>query len=312
MQAVNGRLISLCACTYHRPFQLKRLLESLAAQQLEPGWQVELIVVDNDVNASARASVEAARTKSSNMLLEYAVEPVQGISYARNRAVALARGELIAFLDDDEYVVAHWLKDMVATLDDSPAAAVLGPVVPEFPRGSKSWAINSGLFDRPQFATGAGLNSNECRTGNVLFRGRWLRRYLPQPFDVRLSQSGSEDTDYFIRAARDGATFVWCHTAIAVEEVPLSRQSVTWVLGRRFRAAAAYWRLQGTTLSAARRCGLVMVGLAGAAFCGVAALVQLPFGMHKSVRWLVKSASGLGRIAMILHFRILVYTPRTQ
>ena len=313
MRAANDRFISICVCTYHRQLQLKRLLESLAAQQLEPGWQVELIVVDNDVNKSASAVVEAQRVQASPMMsVQYAVEPVQGISYARNHAVALARGGWIAFLDDDEYVVEHWLKDMLTTLDASTAAAVLGPVVPEFPRGSRSWAIKSGLFDRPQFASGTVVNSNECRLGNVLFCGQWLQRYLPNPFDIRLAHSGGEDTDYFMRAARDGATFVWCHAAIAYEEVPLSRQSVAWLLGRRFQAASMYWRLQSVTLPASRRWGLAMLGVAGAALYGVVALILLPLGRDRSVRSLVKSASALGRIAMLCRFNIIVYRPRTQ
>ena len=197
-------------------------------------------------------------------------------------------------------------------LDASTAAAVLGPVVPEFPRGSRLWAIKSGLFDRPQFASGTVVHSNECRLGNILFCGQWLRRYLPNPFDTQLAQSGGEDTKYFMRAACDGATFVWCDTAIAYEEVPLSRQSLAWLLGRRFKAAAVYWRLQSPNLSASRRWALATLGIVGAVLYGIVALILLPLGRAKSVRSLMKSASALGRIAMLCRFNILVYRPKTQ
>lgn len=311
MRATERSLITLCICTYHREMQLKRLLDSVAAQQLEPEWQVEVIVVDNDAKESARHVVDAHRVKASPVIsVQYAVEPVQGISYARNHAVTLARGKWIAFLDDDEYVVEHWLKDMLTLLVAGTAAGVLGPVVPEFPPGSRSWAIKSRLFDRPRFSTGVVVNNKECRTGNVLLRGEWLRRYWPNPFNIGLAQSGGEDAEYFMRATRDGATFVWCDTAIAYEGVPLNRQSVASLLCRRFHASAVYWRLQSGTLPAPRRWGLAMLGAAGAALYGIVALILLPLGLHNSVRSLVKSASGLGRVALLWRFKIVVYHPK--
>ena len=91
--------VSVCIATYRRPDRLRTLLADLAAQQLTP---FEIIVVDNDAAASAREVVRERQKLGASCPVHYDVQPEKNISLTRNRTVALASGEWLAFVDDDE------------------------------------------------------------------------------------------------------------------------------------------------------------------------------------------------------------------
>ena len=91
--------VSICVCTFHRQELLKQLLEALKLQASR--YDFEIIVVDNDKLGSAKEVVESF-AKGVKQQVTYLIESEQNISLARNKAVAAANGELIAFIDDDE------------------------------------------------------------------------------------------------------------------------------------------------------------------------------------------------------------------
>src|SRR5262245_23547681 len=94
--------ISVCICTYRRPELLGRLLRELAMQETGGLFTYSVIVVDNDRAETARPVVAAAIIESFPVPITYCVEPRQSIARARNRAVATATADFIAFIDDDE------------------------------------------------------------------------------------------------------------------------------------------------------------------------------------------------------------------
>lgn len=92
--------VSVAICTRGRPVQLQRALASLCGQASPP---LEIIVVDNAPRDDAtRAVVEAASG------MRYVIEPVPGLDFARNRALREAKGDVVAFLDDDAAADVGW------------------------------------------------------------------------------------------------------------------------------------------------------------------------------------------------------------
>ena len=148
-----GNHISVCICTYKRPGLLANLLEKLQQQRTNDLFTYSVVVVDNDVNESAKTVVETFKQKSS-FNIDYFVEPEQNISLARNKAVGSARGNFIAFIDDDEYPEPNWLLNFYKTLTDINADGVLGPVVPYYPDGIPKWIIKSKICEMPSHRTG--------------------------------------------------------------------------------------------------------------------------------------------------------------
>jgi GT2 family glycosyltransferase len=104
---------------FARPAQLQRCVERLAELD-HPNFEV--IVVDNRPGNAPPADIEGARVVR---------EPHPGISAARNRGIATATGEIIAFTDDDVAVDRRWLRVLSERFARQPeVAAITGLVVP--------------------------------------------------------------------------------------------------------------------------------------------------------------------------------------
>jgi succinoglycan biosynthesis protein ExoM len=214
--------VTVCIPTYRRPALLRRCLLEAGRQETD-GFAYNIVVVDNDRDESARTVVEGLRLRLS-VEIAYHVEPVQSISLTRNRAVAASDGELIAFMDDDEFPGPTWLVELVGAYQRYGADGVLGPVVPFYSVKPPRWLQKSGLCDRATFPTGTLLrNSRYLRTGNVLLARR-LFDPGEQPFAPSFGLTGGEDVDFFERMLRRGRSFVWCQEAPVHEEVPGERQ----------------------------------------------------------------------------------------
>jgi glycosyltransferase involved in cell wall biosynthesis len=298
--------VSVCVCTYQRPNSLLLLLESLARQRY-PLEHFEVIVVDNDAKGTARHVVELAAQRFPALAIRYVIEFRQGISYARNRTVSLASGNLLAFIDDDETAVPDWLGDLLACMTDNEADAVLGPVIPNYPASSRAWAVSSGFFERSRFPTGTEIGCDTCRTGNALIKAQRLKSRQPNPFDERLARSGGEDHDFFKWCAGQGGKFVWCDTAVVHEEVPLHRQRLGFILERCLRTSARYWRDEYVGHPQSWVLRKVLAGLVGGAVLILFGVLLFPFSPGRSVRALSKGTKGLGRAAALGNLSLVGY-----
>src|SRR5271154_5729585 len=93
--------ISVIICTYNRSHSLGKTIESVASESLTPSLGWEILVVDNNSKDKTRQVVEGFMFRYPEQI-RYIFEPKQGISYARNAGIKESRGEILAFIDDDE------------------------------------------------------------------------------------------------------------------------------------------------------------------------------------------------------------------
>ncbi|MGC8490545.1 MAG: glycosyltransferase family 2 protein [Syntrophobacteraceae bacterium] len=280
--------ISVCIPTFKRPELLDRCLEAMQAQESR-GFSYSITVVDNDVEESARQVVEGWRARSSASI-RYEVEPVQNISLARNRAVANARGEFIAFIDDDEFPDPTWLKEMFEACLKFSADGVLGPVVPFYEGTPPRWLVKSGLCTRESFSTGVMMNDlRQMRGGNLLFR-RDISIGIPVLFDPRYGIIGGEDADFFERMLKKGRRFYWCNEAVVHEAVPKGRQSRAYHLKRAM--------IRG--LSSADQIPPFGIGTLKSILAVIIYTLSLPVtflvGHHHLMKYLVKDCDHLGKL----------------
>ncbi len=106
-QALQSGAVSVVVCTYNRSDSLIRALESLCRQRTAAS-AYEVIVVDNNSSDDTRSVVDSFRRLHPNVV--YRFEPGQGLSHARNRGWREARGDYVAFVDDDCEVPEQWLE----------------------------------------------------------------------------------------------------------------------------------------------------------------------------------------------------------
>ena len=115
-------------CTYDRCRLLQETLESLQGLATARTW--DIVVVDNNSTDETRQVVRDFADRAS-VHVDYVFEPRQGKSHALNTGVGHARGEIIAFTDDDVRVAPGWLDEACAPLDSDPSVQYTGgPVRP--------------------------------------------------------------------------------------------------------------------------------------------------------------------------------------
>jgi succinoglycan biosynthesis protein ExoM len=222
-------LITVCICTYRRPVLLKRSLDALSRQNTGGDFTYDVVVADNDAEESARGAVAEFRA-SSFLKVTYCVQREQNIALVRNTAVATATGDLVAFIDDDEFPTPDWLATMLRALKQYQVDGILGPVRPHFDEAPPAWILRGRLCDRPEHDTGHVLHWSQTRTGNVLFR-RAILSGAGEPFRREFG-NGGEDDDFFRRMMARGYTFVWCNEGVVYEVVPPERTTRKYFLRR--------------------------------------------------------------------------------
>jgi GT2 family glycosyltransferase len=172
-----------------------RTLAALA-EQGAPGPGIEVVVVGRD----APGKVPRAAGSDAVRFVETAERLNPGA--ARNRAVAVARGARLLFVDADCRPAPGWVAALAAALDRAPVAG--GAVdFPRFQRGGNLWALADNIAsfhellpDRPAEAdTRRPLGSLNL----AVRRDAWEK---VGPFDEALATS--EDHDWVLRARRLG------------------------------------------------------------------------------------------------------------
>ncbi len=109
--------LTAAVCTRQRPAELRRAVASLREQQSMPE---EVLVVDNN-DVPAVEPLPGARIVH---------EQVQGLDFARNRALREAGGDVVAFLDDDAVADPGWAAALRDAFTDPRVAACTGRVEP--------------------------------------------------------------------------------------------------------------------------------------------------------------------------------------
>jgi len=288
--------ICVCICTYKRPELLADLLSELEVQKRNGQFDYSIIVVDNDRSESARAVAESF-ARDSILRLTYDVVPEQSIPQARNRAVALARGSLLAFIDDDEVPDREWLLRLYLTLRQLDADGVLGPVVPRFTVPPPQWITRGRILDRPRFKTGSEIDWRDTGTGNMLVR-RHILDEVTGPFNPDLC-SGGEDTDFFRRAMELHKRFVWCDEAIVHEIISVERTRLSVQLRR------ALLRGKASLDSPAGNAFGIAKSLAAVTVYTVCLPAFFLMGRHVFSAYLIKNCDHIGKLLAASGFNII-------
>jgi glycosyltransferase involved in cell wall biosynthesis len=248
---VTDSTVRIAVLTYRRPDDIAAALPRLVAEAeraVERGWDVDVLVVDNDAAASAREVVTRA-VASNAVRVSYAVEPVSGIAAARNRALdASGDRDLLVFIDDDERPVEQWLVRLLEVHSQF-GSAVVGPVISQFEVEPESWILAGGFFNRRRMATGTDVQV--AATNNLLLDLRDVRR-MGLRFDLNFGLSGGSDTLFTRQFAARGGRMVWCDEAIVYDVVPASRSTRRWVLLRALRSGTS-WSATSLLVASGRR-----------------------------------------------------------
>jgi GT2 family glycosyltransferase len=207
--------ISLVVPTYQRRESVRRLLEALEWQTIQPGVFEVLVVIDGSSDGTDDL---IAATKASYPLRAIC-QPNLGRAAACNSGIRSAQGELVVLLDDDMepgtgFLSAHWHAHQ-----GQKRLGVVGavPVVARPGSSSVSFYIEDKFrhhlekLSQPDYQ----LNLRDFYSGNFSIR----REHLLEVglFDARFKIYGNEDLELSLRLRKAGISLVYCSDALAYQ-----------------------------------------------------------------------------------------------
>ena len=107
--------LSIIICTYNRVDSLRQCVQALACVETDYEW--ELVIVDNGSSDSTGAFLASLPRRINNANVIRGFEPKRGVAAARNKGLSLARGDVIAFTDDDCYVLRNYVDVMISSFE---------------------------------------------------------------------------------------------------------------------------------------------------------------------------------------------------
>jgi glucosyl-dolichyl phosphate glucuronosyltransferase len=137
--------ITVIVCTYNRCRKLHHTIKSVADQAISPSLRWEILIVDNNSIDETHQVVEELQGRYPGQI-RYILEPKKGVSYARNAGIQEARGEILAFIDDDETAHPDWLRNLTESLHSGEWCGVGGRVVPP-PFSPPPWLAPASSFN---------------------------------------------------------------------------------------------------------------------------------------------------------------------
>jgi glycosyltransferase involved in cell wall biosynthesis len=114
--------VSVVIPTLDRAHFLPAAIASVRAQNVEG---TEIVIVDDGSTDDTSRVVEELRSGGSEPEIRYYCQEHRGVSAARNRGLAEARGEVIAFLDSDDVWPDGSLRHRLHTLAENPHADIV-------------------------------------------------------------------------------------------------------------------------------------------------------------------------------------------
>jgi glycosyltransferase involved in cell wall biosynthesis len=229
---LNGLTVSVVVCTRHRAAKLRECLAGV--RRLSPA-PADVLVVDNS------AGDEGTRQAAAEAGARYTVEPIAGLSRARNKGMAECTSEIVAYLDDDAIPDVRWLEYLIEPFAASNVGAVTGRVRTPDSRPTAAAENESRMVSNQdehwfEIATfgGLGLGSNMALRRSACPAGSLFDERLGRgaPFQI------AEESYAFAVILSRGYRAAYTARAI-VDHPPMRRGS----LEQEARNSLTYWLL---------------------------------------------------------------------
>jgi len=224
-------VISVIVCTYNRVKLLRDCLQSLVEQTLDKSLY-EVIVVDNNSPKTTNGLAEEFVRNQANFRV--VVEKKQGLSHARNRGYKEAKGEYVAYIDDDAKATHNWVEEIHSFICRHPEIQVFGgpycgfslvDIPAWFPPGYGTMSL--GEIERP-------LSETEWIHGTNMVYKRSLLNELGG-FNVNIGMSGEqlsygEETNLLIRIRERKLPIYYCPKIVVDHVIMPYKLSLAWLI----------------------------------------------------------------------------------
>lgn len=190
--------VVVCAYTEARWNEMQAAVESLEAQTLPP--REIILVIDHNP-----ALFERSRQQFGGVTVVENREQ-RGLSGARNTGLAVAQGEIVAFMDEDAFAAVDWLETLASAYTDERVMGVGGAIMPRWAAERPGWFPEE--FDWVVGCTYLGMPAQPAPVRNLIGCNMSFRREVGEAvggFRDGIGRIGSkpvgcEETEFCIRA----------------------------------------------------------------------------------------------------------------
>ena len=225
-------MVSVIVCTYNRAHYLAETLAHLLQQNISLN-SFEIVLINNNSTDHTESVCNQFSSQNPDFPFRYILEVIPGLSYARNRGIKEAKGEILTFIDDDAFAQPDFVKTIAKYFSkNANTIAVGGKIIPKYEGKPPKWmskyllplvaALDMGneikVFPKGKFPIGA----------NMSIRKEAIEKY--GSFDVNLGRKaneleGSEEKDFFFRLGKPKAKVVYLPQAVVYHIIPAKRIS---------------------------------------------------------------------------------------
>ncbi len=208
------RAISLVIGTCNRAETLRQALSHASACEIPASTEVEIIVVDNNSTDGTREVIETC-ARTSPIPMHYIFEPRQGVCWARNAGIAMARGDVISIIDDDVIVDRRFFVSVKREYETRGWRGIVGGRVELWDPTDLPLTILTDRSERrlapDQHPSGFLLGCNMSVHRDVFAAiGDFDRRLGPGT-----AAKAADELDLYYRAVRRGFEVVYCPDILA-------------------------------------------------------------------------------------------------
>ena len=230
--------------THNRAVTLSETLASLCEQRLGAEISPECLVIDNNSTDRTPQVVEAAAARAP-FPMRRVFEARPGSSFARNRAVDEASGDLILFIDDDAIADPDWAARMCAAIERRRLDAACGMVLPRWEVERPRWLgpslyVRFEVHDQRAIVAAPPQEAEVLRnyfSANVGFRRACFARFGRFREDLGVvggNPISGEDTELFARIIERGGAMGFVADARVHHLVPAARMNRRYLLRKAF------------------------------------------------------------------------------
>jgi glycosyltransferase involved in cell wall biosynthesis len=234
-------IVSVVVCTYNRKKILDDCLNSLTRQSC-PDSKFEVLVVDNGSTDYTNLLVQSKYRQFQN--IHYLHEPVIGLSQARNTGWRQARGQYVAFIDDDAQADMDWVESIIHCFESlSPRpGAIGGKTDAKWEEEPPKWLADSVELQRSLSIRDGGDVVMRCMPQDIWgVNCAYMKKLLEEMggFDTRLGRVGnalfsSEEKLLNLKIAAAGYHLYYTPQMCVQHFIPKSRLTRWWFIKRQF------------------------------------------------------------------------------
>jgi glycosyltransferase involved in cell wall biosynthesis len=225
--------------------------------EIPDNCHIELLLIDNASSDSTPLVINEYSNNNKKFSVKTLFEPRLGKTYALNKAIKSASGEVLAFIDDDHITNKGYLRAVYKAVNENPDYNLFcGKILPNWDGNEPSWVHDTTVypirpFPFPHYDQGDSIMEIKKEEGfflppggNLIVRKSLFQKigffseFLgPRGHDLR----GGEDIEFIERALKKGERLLYIPDALQYHQIDKSRLTLPYLMQKAYyRSIAAY------------------------------------------------------------------------